>query len=134
MPSIPPTYEDNRIADGDDAPPSMNAEPNAPTTPLRPQIAAADQNPVNGRVGFVGWTGHKHGVGTSRHVSPGDWRSVGISTNNTNTAVWHLGNDFRLPASLFSDDQLEHLVNIAGRGDKGGTFELIDADGNPLTR
>lgn len=66
------------------------------------------------------------GEGTYADMSPQDWSSVGISAKSPETLVWNVFNNYRVPASKFSQDQIDYLLSNSKR------FELVDREGNKV--
>lgn len=66
------------------------------------------------------------GEGTYAEITPQQWAAVGISAKAA--VKWNVANDWRLPVSAFTDEQLDYLLSNSKR------FELVDRDGNPTER
>lgn len=58
------------------------------------------------------------GIATVRILCDVDWRTLGI--NSDLYCEWNYLNKMRLPKSMFSDEQLNYLLNQDGR------FQLVD--------
>lgn len=65
-------------------------------------------------------------AGTYREITPAQWRQIGIETDTTN--VWCLQNNYKLPASTFTKQQLDYLLGV------DGDFDLVDGHNNPVDR
>lgn len=70
---------------------------------------------------FVQYTGPQTGSGTFAQIDPAHWAQQGIVS--TRSFVWKLQNKWRIPASQFSAEQLDYLLNSTKR------FALVDAKG-----
>ncbi|TDO18133.1 hypothetical protein EV580_1315 [Mycobacterium sp. BK086] len=64
------------------------------------------------------------GEGTEARISVADWKKVGVAA--TRDHEWSLANNYRLAATLFTEEQLDYLRTYSKR------FELVDADGNKV--
>lgn len=71
---------------------------------------------------FVKYTGPQTGSGTFAQVDPEHWAQQGIAA--TRSFEWKLQNKWRIPASQFSAEQLDYLLN-----NTKGRFVLVDAKG-----
>ncbi|KLO25900.1 hypothetical protein ABW16_21565 [Mycolicibacter heraklionensis] len=78
-------------------------------------------------------SGHDGGLHGSHQasISAAEWRGVGIESEHDHE--WHVGNNWRVPADRFTQEQLDHLLT-AGRDAKQVRFAYVDADGNPARR
>lgn len=88
--------------------------------------AAAPPKPKKGTGPFVLYLGARNGIASRREIKSSDWRSIGCDTRRTD--VWDLGNDYKLPARMFSDEQLDYLLET------DGGFELVDGEGKRVDR
>ncbi|OBJ08281.1 hypothetical protein [Mycobacterium sp. 1465703.0] len=66
------------------------------------------------------------GEGTYAEITPQQWAAVGISAKAA--VKWTVANNWRVPVSAFTDEQLDYLLTNSKR------FELIDGEGNPAER
>lgn len=72
------------------------------------------------------------GVANARAtISVQDWARVGISA--TEKVVWDFGNNWRVTAKKFTDEQLDFLFG-EDRRINGVRFELVDGNGNKVDR
>lgn len=86
--------------------------------------AATERKSGSGR--FVRYLGPRTNTGTKRRITPAHWNSVGIPA--THAHEWSLANDFKLPESAFTQQQLDQLFNVDDQ------FEMVDAHGNRIKR
>lgn len=66
------------------------------------------------------------GEATQATISPADWAKAGLSGDKT--LVWNLFNNYRIPASEFTPQQLDYLLTHSKR------FDLVDSAGNKIKR
>ncbi len=66
------------------------------------------------------------GEGTAADISPQQWAQCGIKAKSPETLVWNVFNNYRVPASKFSREQLEYLLANSKR------FELVDKAGKKV--
>lgn len=74
------------------------------------------------------------GVANARaRITPGDWAANGI-TDATQTLVWDFNNNWRVPASKLTDEQITFLTEDDARINKlpAPRFELVDGHGNKV--
>jgi hypothetical protein len=70
------------------------------------------------------------GVASARaKISVQDWANVGIAANDT--LVWDFGNNWRVPASRLSTEQIDYLLG-EDRRYNGVRFELVDGNGREV--
>jgi hypothetical protein len=70
------------------------------------------------------------GVASARaKISVQDWANVGIAANDT--LVWDFGNNWRVPASRLSAEQIDYLLG-EDRRYNGVRFELVDGNGREV--
>ncbi|ACC42302.1 hypothetical protein MMAR_3890 [Mycobacterium marinum M] len=67
------------------------------------------------------------GVGSFCEVTATQWSQAGIKA--THGHVWKLQNEFRIPASQFTQEQIDHLLSTQGK-----RFELVDGNGKKVAR
>lgn len=65
----------------------------------------------------------KLGEGTKAEISVSDWKQVGVTA--THGHVWSLANNWRIPASRFTEEQIDYLQTYSKR------FQLVNRDGEP---
>lgn len=78
-------------------------------------------------VHFVRYLGARLNRATEAHIRRSDWNSVGVRA--TADHVWSLANDFKLPVTQFTKEQLDHLFAVDSQ-----RFELVDGKGKPVSR
>jgi hypothetical protein len=66
------------------------------------------------------------GVGTYAEITAKQWEQAGVKAERSH--VWKLQNNYRLPASQFSAEQIDYLLTNSKR------FQLVDAEGKPVKR
>jgi hypothetical protein len=68
-------------------------------------------------------------------ITPQDWAANGIS-GVTQTLVWDSTNEWRVPASKLSAEQIDFLLNDHPRINKllSPPFALVDGNGNQVAR
>jgi hypothetical protein len=72
------------------------------------------------------------GVANARaQISPADWAAVGVAAKNDDKLVWDFANNWRIPASQLSPEQIRYLL-VDDRGHNGLRFELVDGQGNKV--
>lgn len=78
-------------------------------------------------------SGHSGGhIGAFRaSITAAQWQSEGIASESDHD--WHVGNDWRLPVSQFSKEQLDHLLT-PGKDAPTVRFKLVDGKGNSVSR
>jgi len=101
--------------------------------------AAEDANPNKGR--FVLYLGPRNivaagddlksrelqlGEGTYAEITPTDWKLGGIDAKRN--FVWDISNNWRIPATHFTTEQLDYLLTASKR------FELVDGEGVRVDR
>lgn len=64
------------------------------------------------------------GEGTFAEITATQWKEVGIET--TRTHRWSLANDWKIPATQFTSEQVDYLLTASKR------FELVNADGQKV--
>lgn len=64
-----------------------------------------------------------NGIGTVRVITASDWRNVGCEGERVQ---WNYLNKKRRGKAIFSEAQLNYLLNVDGR------FSLVDDNGNPV--
>ncbi|ANW64015.1 hypothetical protein BCA37_10780 [Mycobacterium sp. djl-10] len=88
--------------------------------------AAEDAHPLKGK--FVQYNGQRaHGVEVT--LTPQNWADSGVES--TRTHVWDVGNDWQVPATQFTDAQIDHLLQLSRRYNR---FKLVDAQGAETSR
>lgn len=75
---------------------------------------------------FVKYTGPETGRGTLATISVKEWNRSGFAA--THGHEWKLQNNWRLPVSAFTDQQLSHLLDVDQR------FVLVDGSGEKVDR
>lgn len=71
------------------------------------------------------------GEGTIAEVTSAQWAEVGLRTERTNPHVWDLSNDWRIPATDFSPEQVAYLL-VSRTPGRPARFALVGADGKPV--
>lgn len=66
------------------------------------------------------------GEGTVAEITPTQWRQAGLESKVVHR--WSLANDWRVPATQFSAEQVDHLLTNSRR------FELVDESGAKVDR
>lgn len=110
---------DNVIRGVDDASPAL-------TDSEKTDKAKQASPPAPRASRFVRYTGAREEWASMRRITSQAWATLGIKGVQTN--VWSLSNDWRIPASQFSEAQLDYLLDVDGR------FELADAAGKIVAR
>lgn len=64
------------------------------------------------------------GEGTTAEITPVHWKQHGIESKRTHT--WNLANNWRIPATQLTVEQIEYLLTNSKR------FELVDRDGQKV--
>lgn len=62
---------------------------------------------------------HYKGHADQRTLSVKDWGGIGLAGDKIKDVVWNKSNDFNVPKSEFSKEQLKYLLEDDGR------FELV---------
>jgi hypothetical protein len=131
-------------------------EPSAAPSPIEPpaaaQPAASDDDKAKAEAAataelqahphkgqFVSYTGPKQiaanadelrkrpprlGEGTTAEITQVQWGQHGIDAKRTHT--WNLANNWRLPATQFTTEQIDYLLTNSKR------FELVNSDGEKV--
>jgi len=95
-----------------------NAQPAAsPEAKAKAKRGATKEKPKGP---FIKYTGAADGIASEREISPSEWGSIGIEGKKKHS--WSILNDFKVPSSEFSDEQLDYLLDTDGR------FEEVDDD------
>jgi hypothetical protein len=66
------------------------------------------------------------GEGTFAEITPTHWGQAGIASSRTHR--WSLANNYRIPATQFTPEQIDHLLTVSRR------FELVDETGAKVDR
>lgn len=68
----------------------------------------------------------KLGEGTVAEITAIQWKEAGIQS--TRTHRWNLANDWKIPATQFTAEQVDYLLTASKR------FELVNAEGQKVDR
>ncbi len=66
------------------------------------------------------------GEGTRAEITPTDWKLAGIAASRN--FVWDISNNWQIPATHFSAEQLDYLLTASNR------FELVNGEGVKVER
>lgn len=66
----------------------------------------------------------KLGEGTFAQITATQWNQAGVPSDRSHT--WNLANNWRIPATQFSQAQIDYLLTNSRR------FELVDADSSKV--
>lgn len=100
----------------------------------RPIVTRPSQAHRHATVANDGSPSSHIGVANARaRITPGDWAANGIQ-GATQTLVWDFNNNWRVPASKLSSEQIDFLLNEDARINKlpAPRFELVDGHGNKV--
>lgn len=67
----------------------------------------------------------KLGEGTFAEITAAQWNEAGVAS--TRSHMWSLSNNWMIPATQFSQDQIDYLLTYSKR------FELVDVKGQEVT-